>query len=274
MERIVLSTKELYTPPNQRKLYVTKDNSLLVKIINEGYYDDIIKTLTYLEDIMNLLPKMAYYTHMGIITDKRLPFIGRPLIKGSTLEDILLSEKETLTRKKELLRKLGTILNSIHKYFKEHNLAFGDVHPGNFLVLDDNELLPIDIESINTPLVETNSSPYIYFAGSNLANLAKYECNAMGKVIPSKETDIFSLTMICMRVISDSTHFWSASTHEFFDYLDYLDSLGFNNYLLACFESIYLKTPNIDPTPFIETIPDDLTKASYKAYTKAKKCPF
>lgn len=274
MERIVLSSKELCPASDYKRLYVTKDNSLLVKIIDVGHYDEIIATLTYLDDITSYLPKMAYYTHMGILTDGKAPFIGRPLIKGETLENILYNENEVLKRKIDLLKKLGTILDGINRYFKETRLAFGDVHPGNFMVLDNDELLPIDIESINTPLVTTNSSPFIYFANKNLSDLDKYECNVMGKIMPSRETDIFSLIMISLRVISKSTSLWRAGTYEFFDYLDYLDSLGFNCYLLECFESIYLKTPSIDPTPYFETIPNDLTKASYKAYTKAKKCPF
>ena len=61
----------------------------------------------------------------------------------------------------------------------------------------------------------------------------------------------------------------SLSESQFYDYIMYLEDLGFNYELIDCFSKIYSKTyNNFNPKDLIESIPKDYSKGKYNDFKK------
>lgn len=251
----------------KNNLFTLKHEKRIIKVLPFDEYRQIKETLNFLEEHKDLLPPMAYYDEEGTLSDGSI-FISRPFYDSPTINTLLKSEDTTIKEKLNILKKLGLVLSQINVFYEELGICFGDVHGENFL-FRENDCFPIDIESISTKIKRTNSSPFLYLA-KDAWKIKKYGAINGGKILASKDTDFFSLIMLCLSVISNSIEIFHTNIPQYLSYLKYLDDLGFNKELIDCFASIYEESPTINPTELIDTIPLDLTKASYSTYIAQK----
>ena len=211
-------------------------------------------------DIPNLvLPNKIIYINNefgGIRIDR---------IKGKNLSVILYGDKIPLSYKIKLLKQLGTLLSEIKKRNPTLNLAFGDVHPDNFLVKDDN------VYGIDTDGMKILNSPgrISYFLTSGLIfSTNKYTLAKDGLPEATNDTDIFCFIMIIFQLLTGYRSIFRIPLDTYKQYLDYLDTLGFNTKLLEAFSSIYdLYNPNIDPTPYLDYLFVN-EKTSYQEFNR------
>lgn len=262
MEKTFYNVDEI-TSTQKNNIFVLKHEKRIIKVLPYEMYEKIKKTLAFLEEHKHMLPAMALYDEEGTLSDGSI-FISRPFYDNPTLNNILNSEHEPSAKKIEILKKLGLVLTQINLFYDELGLCFGDVHGENFL-FKDGDCFPIDVESISTKINRTNSSPFLYLA-PDAHKIKKYDSICGGKLLASKDTDYFSLIMLCLGVISDSVAVFHMKIPEYLDYLRYLDDLGFNYSLIDAFVSIYEERPNVNPTQLLDFVPQDLTAASYKSY--------
>ena len=77
--------------------------------------------------------------------------------------------------------------------------------------------------------------------------------------------------MMILELISDNEKIKSINLDDFYEYLDYLDKLGFNSDLLRCFANIYDDSiDNTTPLPYLDYLTILNKKATWDSFLKHK----
>lgn len=178
--------------------------------------------------------------------------ISYPLIEGCSTEVVFSSNNISIDTKINILKQIGSILEKMAYHYNNLGLAFGDVHPGNF-IYNGTETLAIDTDSLK--IGENIASPSRYLMQNpNLSNLDKYQANAYGVYIPNTNTDILSFIMMVLDVITNE-HINTLDIKTYMKYLDHLNAMGFNTKFIEACASIYdNKIDNINPLPYLDDI--------------------
>lgn len=192
-----------------------------------------------------------------------------PEIKNATNLGIILHDNDIpMTRKLELLKKVGELLSKVQKLEKYGiHFYFSDLHEYNFLVDNEtDELYAIDLDSAALTSDYPQSSFYM-ISNQNLGySPNKYKSNVFGITYPNHNTDLLCYNMMVIDTIA-AYRISSLPSEEYYDYLAYLKELGFGQNIIDAFLSVYTNGENKNVSEFFDEIPSDmLVRARYNVY--------
>lgn len=268
IEGTLESESNLYWVPNSK--------SEIIKVYKD--YEDI----AYMDEKWGAINNLIKYTSeldfpellvpSGILKVKK-QFMGSiyPVLEGYTIKQYLYTFYCPVKVKIEIFRKVGGILEKIKNSNPKYNAAFADVHTDNFMIIGypsknilnghDFKVMACDTDSMK--ILDSPGVTGLYLADSDkFADYEKYPLDKDYMVIPSSNTDIYCFIMMILELVAKSNCVSFLNEDEYYYYLDYLDSLGFDSNLLRSFASIYEDDKdNISPLPYI----DGLIKMSKKS---------
>ena len=192
-----------------------------------------------------------------------------PEIKNTTNLGVILHDDEVaMTRKLDLLKKVGDLLGKVQKLEKYGiHFYFSDLHEYNFLVNNETEeLYAIDLDSAAL----TSDYPQTSFYMVTNKNLGyspnKYKSNVFGITYPNHNTDLLCYNMMVIDTIA-AYRISSLPSEEYYDYLAYLKELGFGENILDAFLSVYTNGDNKNVSEYFDEIPTEiLVRARYNVY--------
>ncbi len=245
-----------------KKLYITCGSSMANKLYNVSLLGDN-KDEIGVDELV--IPK-----HLVAIK-RQISAFTIPNIEGVNLGTLLHNTKIPNQEKIEYLYKIGKLLKRTKK-LKIQNLPFhfGDLHEYNFLLGNDGKTYAVDLDScyLNT----SNPQPSYYLTvNKNLSCFpTKYKANSDGIIYPSYNTDLLCYNMIILNTIGrDKISSFDMSTY--YEYTNYLKSLGFGKDIIHCFHNIYSSAKNINPCEYLDQIPEDKIGEAGAKIFKLKK---
>lgn len=253
------------------RLYILNDRLLFKRFyVDEGeYFGNKLLTLnTLIDNREALADRSLILPEKIVLVDKKVVGFTMPFIKDNINLTILLESRSIpFSTKIEYLRRVGEILENVQnvKEFKG-NFFLGDVNSNNFVVRMDNaklrELYAVDLDSSrigdNLPFPSK-----ILSTNFNLRNNKKYKISKNGLIEPDANTEWLCYCITILNFIGNF-NINSLSESQFYNYLTYLNDLGFNKELIDCFSRIYSRTDNnVNPQELIESIPSDYTSLDY-----------
>lgn len=246
-----------------KKLYITNGPSIASKLYNVSLLGDNKDEIGMEELVIPI--------HLASIKRLICAFTT-PEIEGINLGVYLHNSKISNEDKIEALYKVGKLLKKSQK-LKIQNIPFhfGDLQEYNFILGDDQKIYAVDLDScyLNTPIPQPS---YYLSTNKNLGGLStKYRKNRGGIVYPTDNSDLLCYNMMILNTIGrDKISSFDISTY--YDYIHYLESLGFGKDIIRSFQSIYLSSKNINPCDFLDQIPKDkIGPAGVKIYQRNKK---
>ena len=191
---------------------------------------------------------------MGLIYLDDL-FIGEilPRVYGETAGIAIYDKEVPFNAKIRILENIGKILYKIQYSNPKFNACFSDVHLDNFIVLN-NDVLAIDSSSMKIYDSKGIVNFYLYQLGT--MDIAKYNIDSYGDIIPDKNTDIYCYIMMILKFLSGSD-LYILDVDHYNEYLNRLIDNGFDSSLIHSFSSIYdEKIDNINPLIYLNTLYD------------------
>lgn len=255
MERIIISKNDLKCFDLKRIIHCESSlyryQDMVIKIFNDQSKNNILRKerlvtlLNEQKESLNL-PELII-PNAFVKTDDNQNGLLSPFNEGTNAKIILSSKDIPLSKKIEVLRLMGSLINKLKK---KGNIAIGDFYEDNFGYLN-SKLVVYDTDSISLDDIINPASKYVQL-NPNLKGLEnKYPVNVYGVNEANLNSDILSFIMIILKVISNN-ELHILSYDEYMHYLDYLCKLGFDSNLLNSFAKIYSQDDNINPLPYLK----------------------
>lgn len=294
METITLTKKQLekltpYKIPKEvtnteSEIYILdkgnwryNDGSLLLKklhvnsSINMANKLFTVSLLSDNEDIINM-EELVVPKHLVSVENKAIGFTVPRIIQSTNLGMILNNPKVENEKKIAYLHRIGKLLEKTKKLeISGINFHFGDLHEFNFVVSDcDDKIHAIDLDSayLNTGY----PSPSYYLAtNKNIGQFKrKYRINREGINLPDYNSDLFCYNMMILNMIGRDK-ISKLNMSDYFQYISYLNELGFGKHIIGSFADVYSSGKNVNPVNYFDEIPTDkLGEAGYKVYSLKK----
>lgn len=261
--------------------------------INKGeYFANKMYTVEMLDNYKEYLPETFVIPDYMVSVNNEAVGFTVPKVEGIPLVSILNNYKMDRQDQLDYLKKVGGILNQlkgIRKYTPLKDIYLNDINESNFIVKPTNrEVKVIDLDSVKIQnngifpakyllgceLLSNQPKKYVPNPNTTKENDYKYETNYPkfneGLIIPSEETDIFCYTMMILNYLygRNVTKF---SLEEYFEYLNYLEYIGFPKNLINQFESIVTNPHSENPVGFLDELTsENIYRANNKVYSQAK----
>lgn len=231
------------------KIFKSTDNMILdnkMYILNKLFY---IKKYIDIKEIVwpNDLVKVG-----NIDRGYTMNFIK----ENSNISLIFKSDKVSMEDKLYFLRCIGKILEKVEndKYLRYINFHLGDIHEGNFIYDNKNNMLRvIDIDSSYVEGSNASRSKYLTFNDKLWDFPNKYPLDNNNRHIPNKNTTIISYVYMILNLIT-GYYTPDISIKEFYKILNLLNMSDFNKELLDMFINIYKKDDNYFDYDLLNTI--------------------
>jgi len=267
-------------------------------------------TLEMLNEYREILPDNFVIPETLVSVDKEVRGFALPFIKGITLESYLANKNFKTRDKIEYIRQIGDLLNSLSHLRKDSGLNciyLNDLHASNFMVdPKKRELKVLDLDSCRicdskpfparylTPLSLLNKAPgnskydiyrkeVISDEGTPILELMSYEdyesyyCRyknykeELGYVNSNENSDLYCYTILFLNYLYGS-NVGSFTLEEFYEYIFYLEKIGFDQELMNAIMLIVTGAPNENIEPYLETVTEEqVARANQKVYKALKK---
>lgn len=227
-----------------------------------------LNTLMYYKRVLSTIDSLVLPDDVAIVGGKIVGYT-MPYIENSVnLQEILKNDKEDPLYKLSLLKKIGEILYSIDvlKGFP-YEFRLNDMHEANFVVQNRDTIKVVDIDSSYISNNEFFTSKYLFLDNNLLDYMHKYQIDNDGDIIPSRDSDLYCYAMIFLNTISNSKIYY-LDVNDFYNYLNYLETIGFNKSLLYALAKIYSEAPNENILPYLYDL--DAAKI-YRSHHKVYK---
>jgi len=269
------SKKRIFKNLHRLKGSVFANKLLTIEMLNE--YKDLLPGSFILPEYLASVNGEI----MGCIED---------YASGTNLAVCLNDKKVDAKKKLYYLKQIGAILEQLRYIRKDSKLKtiyINDLHAGNFIVSDNNELKVVDLDSSricdNNPfpskyLIPTgllkysnNNKKYIKFSKTENNDSEEYEYRKeLGFIEPNENSEIYCYIITILSFLyKDNVN--KMDIDSFYNYLYYLESLGFNRELLYSFEKIILDCDNDNPYELLNSITyEQVAKSSSNIYKLRK----
>ena len=268
-------------------------------------------TLEMLNEYREILPNSFVIPESLVSVDKEVRGFALPLVKGITLESYLANKNFKTKDKIEYIKKIGELLDSLSSLRKDSGLDciyLNDLHASNFMVEPKTkELKVVDLDSCRicdskpfparylTPLSLLNKAPgnnkydiyqkeKITEDGIPILQMMSYDeyesyyCryrnyrDQLGFVNSNEESDLYCYIVLFLNYLYGS-NVGSFTLEEFYEYMYYLEKIGFDQELINAIIKIVTGAPNENIEPYLDTVTDEqvarANKIVYKALKKA-----
>lgn len=194
-------------------------------------------------------------------------------IDNYNMKDLFYDYKMDNKKMIKYLKEIGEIFDKIKKineYGLVENFYLNDVHEANFIVNKKTDHINVvDIDSCrisnNKPFAAKYLKPFSPVAELPTKYIVHSSSDSIGYIEPNMNSDLYCYTIMIMNYLyKGDVH--KMSIAEFYEYLNYLQSINFPYELLDCFSNLYNYTDNINPKDLLDLIPSDMGRANNKVY--------
>ena len=239
---------------------IMSNKTRLLSYLNNSPYKE-------LEDL--IIPEFQIYVN-GYQSGFAMPLVEEHINLGVLLN----SSRVPFERKKELLIKLGDLIDKVDRVESPNKMFFGDLNEYNFILNKDDELKAIDLDSSYVEGFEGINPPsLVYYLLKNkyLDSLsAKYKKDENGIFVPNMDSDLYSYNMIILNTLARHGMF-KEDMDTYYSYLHFLEKLGVDLRLIESFMNIYTNKSNINPRLLLEEMDDSLGhRSSFKQFQKRR----
>jgi len=254
--------------------FIYKGKDMVFKklnIINGNVFANKLTTLDRLDTYRDLLPKSFIVPkYLGTIHGQISGFI-EDYAEGTNFDVVLNNPKIDSKIKILYLTKIGDVLEELKKIRSTTELDdiyINDLFSGNFIVTPDGNIKVVDVDSCKI----CDNKPFAarYMSSNSLIKFQKKyklfrKLDSDYKIEETKEdnymkglgyyyidenTDLYCYTILILNyLLRDSVHLMSMN--EFYNYLNYLESIGIDKRLISCFEKILLDQDNENPKDYL-----------------------
>lgn len=264
----VSTEAEMFVFDRHNKWYKEKNLFKKFYITSGESFSNKLYTINNLIDLKNYLniPELVLPNSIISINHKIYGF-SLPFVENSTtFYDIQKNINIPLEEKIKILKKYANILEQVHNY---PALYIGDIHEGNFLVDNIGNINIIDLDSVK--IGHNNPFPSKYLTINKIiTNIkSKYTINDNFLYNINKNTDIFCFIMMILNTIS-GTNINKLDINQFYEYLAYLKSIGYDSEIINQLGLIYTNSANHFDIELLDYIPNNY-RSSYKVFNYIKK---
>lgn len=244
--------------------YKIHGRKMLVKKLYR--YDDIsfankLYTIQAIEYNKNYIPEYFVRPEYFVAINRQIEAFLIPFCQGVNLSVILKDINIELDEKISYLKCIGKILEdmkNIRSYTPLNDFYLGDLHEDNFVIdRSTNFINIVDTDSIkianNTPF------PSRYLTVNSLANYisGKYKKREYNGIFDGydidENTDLYCYIIVILNFLYGE-NISNITLEEFYNYLNYLDSIKINSSLLDCFERIVSNNDNVNPMDYLDCL--------------------
>ena len=249
-----------------------------IAAFQEEHFITKIETIIQLmeQEKDHVFPQLVYPN--GLVTiNENLEGFSMPYVEGTNLRTILRNPCISFEEKKQYLMQIGELLEEMRKYRltgQFSNFYLNDIHEGNFIVDDKTKTIKyVDLDSAAIAGLTPDRSMYLKPLSKFHSLEDKYPImpqSFYGRYIkPSDDTEIYAYMTMILNTISH-TNTMILSPEDFFNYIYYLEDLGYPPKLIEAFKRLYTHEPNINPYEYLEDL-RDLSRGDYLVYLRALK---
>ena len=214
-----------------------------------------------------------------------------PLIDSINLSTALRSREISNERKIKYLKQIGTILEKMklrREYTSVSDFYINDLHESNFIVDTNDNVRVIDIDSCKINGNGIFSSKYLssksfineiykYQKNNNQAKYEqnpysyhKYSTDVSGAFIPDENTDLYCYIIVILNFLYED-NISRFTLEEFYDYIEYLQTIGMDRELLDIFDKIVSESINENPYMLLDSIIPFIGRSNHYVYSHIKK---
>ena len=235
-------------------------------------------TIEMLDSNKEYLPSSFYIPDYLCAVDGKVIGFTIPKIEGINLSTILNDRSINYKEQIYYLKKIGEILNQLHnirKYTPLNSIYINDLHESNFIVDNNNrELKVIDLDSCkicsNEPFAARFLTPV-----SMISEVEKYKINedphSNGYIVPNSDSDLYCYAMIILNYLYGEK-INNIGIENFYEYLNYLNSIGVNKELLDIFSKLLVSNcKNENPINYLDSLTNtQICRSKKVVYEKTK----
>ena len=258
-------------------------------------------TLEMLNAYRAILPRNFVIPEALVTVEKNIKGFIMPYIKGVTLEAYLADAKVPLNDKIKYLKQIGSILDKLEHIRQEAGLDciyLNDLHASNFIIEEGTGKLKVeDLDSCKicdskpktarylTPLslfihVKNNNKYDIYrkdiFDKVNVddpqGEYCKYKNykDELGFVNSNENSDLYCYAITFLNFIYGG-NVGLFGLNQFYDYMNYLEWIGFDSKLVCAIMKIVSNAPNKNIAVYLDSITEEqVCRANHKVYKIVK----
>ena len=266
-------------------------------------------TLEMLNEYKEILPQSFVLPESLISVEKELKGFDLPYIKGINLETFLDNKDISIKDKLLYIKKIGEILKQLEHIRKNSNLDciyLNDLHASNFMVdPKSKDIKVLDLDSCRicdskpfparylTPLSLLNRDPgqnkYEIYRKESIVEPKKalldkmsfneyesYYCkyanyrDQLGFINSNQESDLYCYVILLLNYLYGE-NVGSFSLEQFYDYIYYLEKLGFSQELLSSIIKIVTNAPNDNIGEYLDELTEEqVARANKKVYKVAR----
>ena len=240
-----------------------------------SYFAHKLYTIEMLDYYKKYIPDSLCIPDNLVSVNNKIIGFSLPKLDGINFATILNSEKVDYKEKIYYFKAIGTLLNqlkSIRKYTELKEFYLNDLHESNFMVDPyKRDIKAVDLDSCR---IFNNGCFASRFLGPNdfICNKPfKYNyndniSNGRGFVIANENSDLYCYVVMILNYLFNGS-VTRMREEKFYDYLNYLDILGFDKSLINCFEKIILNCDNSNPVDYLDTLTEsNINGAKEKIY--------
>lgn len=251
-----------------KRLYVTTGPMFGNKLQTINSLIDLREDINIEEIVFPEKLAVVNYEIVGYVMD---------LIDSINLETALRSCDVSAKTKIKYLRQIGEILEkmkNVREYTEVKDFYLNDMHENNFVIdkkTDSIRVVDIDSCKINGNL--TFGSRYLS-PMSMIGDIPKYklETNGIcgGFIKPTEDTELYCYIIMILNTLYGGG-FNKLSLEEFYNYLEYLHSIGMSQEIIDIFEKIVSNTQNENPYELLDSLIPFYGRAHKNVYRCVRK---
>lgn len=196
-------------------------------------------------------------------------------VDGVNLSTIIYSSKISMYEKINYLKQLSILLDQmkwVRKYTSVNDFYLGDIHEDNIMIDKDGNIRIIDLDSCK---IHNNiSSPTRYLQSLKMKGIInqKYQLDPFNQdvITPSSQTDYYCLMVLLLNTLYMG-NITKLDMKDFYNYLDFLKSIGFNKELIDCLSNIYTNKPNENIGDLLNSIDKEAYRANKHVFEYTRK---
>ncbi|MFI3260581.1 MAG: hypothetical protein R3Y13_02590 [bacterium] len=194
------------------------------------------------------------------------------------LHSVLSSYDFTVEEKLAYLKEVGEVFENLKQMRDKSSVTdmyLNDVHEDNFIIDEKGKLFAVDVDSCKI----TNNEPFAakYLIGSlpALRSAPKKfngDENEFGIIYkPTEETDLHCYLIMILNFLYNDRSVQKMTMEEYYEYMEYLDSLGLSNEVLSIFLDMYTSKPNINPKEVLDALKEVYPRSTKNVYNCVRK---
>lgn len=268
---------KLFVMPVKDKWSV--ENKLLKRfyLLSGIMFGNKLKTINSLIDIQKYcdIDQLILPEKLAVYEDRVVGYIMK-LVNSDNLKTLLDDFYVPLDDKISYFKQIGSILREMknfRKYGNKPDFFLNDMHSNNFVV--EKETGRVYVCDLDSSKIDGNmvfgSMMLSYNSPAYLVNKYKFVTDGRcgGILEPDENTDLFCYNIMILNFLYNG-NILSLDMNGFYQYLDYLSSLGLNKELLDIFAKVYDMSNNENPDYLLDYLKDVYPQSLFPVYKRKK----